>query len=190
MIFFHILDMPGRGWGNNKSLRYELLCFRQKQTQTEWKTLLFFLQLNSYLPNSTSSTSILLPLAGRGSSTFKETSITSNSDIWAKMLAIIFAHGYWACMCAQSLQSCPTLRNPMDCSPPASSVHGILQARILEWLPFPPSVDLPDSGIEPPPLMSPELAGRFLTTNTIWEVLVIIQEGLETPAIQKEWVGF
>ena len=30
-------------------------------------------------------------------------------------------------------QSCPTLCNPMDCSPPGSSVHGILQARILEW---------------------------------------------------------
>ena len=30
-------------------------------------------------------------------------------------------------------QSCPTLGDPMDCSPPGSSVHGILQARILEW---------------------------------------------------------
>ena len=31
-------------------------------------------------------------------------------------------------------QSCLTLRDPMDCSPPGSSVHGILQARILEWV--------------------------------------------------------
>ena len=31
-------------------------------------------------------------------------------------------------------QSCPTLCNPVDCSPPASSVHGVLQARILEWV--------------------------------------------------------
>ena len=31
-------------------------------------------------------------------------------------------------------QSCPTLRDPMDCSPPGSSVHGIFQARILEWV--------------------------------------------------------
>ena len=30
-------------------------------------------------------------------------------------------------------QSCPTLRDPMDFSPPGSSVHGILQARVLEW---------------------------------------------------------
>ena len=31
-------------------------------------------------------------------------------------------------------QSCPTLCDPIDCSPPGSSVHGILQARILEWV--------------------------------------------------------
>ena len=31
-------------------------------------------------------------------------------------------------------QSCPTFCSPMDCSPPGSSVHGILQARILEWV--------------------------------------------------------
>ena len=42
-------------------------------------------------------------------------------------------------MCAQSLQSCPTLCNPMDCSPPGSSVHGILQARVLEWAAVPSS---------------------------------------------------
>ena len=42
------------------------------------------------------------------------------------------------CVCshthAKSLQSCPTLCDPMVCSPPGSSVHGILQARILEWV--------------------------------------------------------
>ena len=31
-------------------------------------------------------------------------------------------------------QSCPTLSNPMDCSPPGSSVHGIFQARVIEWV--------------------------------------------------------
>ena len=31
-------------------------------------------------------------------------------------------------------QSCPTLCDPMDCSPPGSSLHGILQARVLEWV--------------------------------------------------------
>ena len=36
--------------------------------------------------------------------------------------------------CAKSLQSCPTLCNPVDCSLPGFSIHGILQARILEWV--------------------------------------------------------
>ena len=35
---------------------------------------------------------------------------------------------------AKSLHSCPTLCDPVDCSPPGSSVHGTLQARILEWV--------------------------------------------------------
>ena len=39
----------------------------------------------------------------------------------------------------KSLQSCLTLCDPMDYSPPASSVHGILQARILEWAAMPSS---------------------------------------------------
>ena len=42
-------------------------------------------------------------------------------------------------MGAKSLQSCPTPRDPMDCSLPGSSVHGILQARILEWVAMPSS---------------------------------------------------
>ena len=44
-------------------------------------------------------------------------------------------------------QSYPTLSDPMDCSPPGSSIHGILQARILESFPSPG--DLPDPGIQP-----------------------------------------
>ena len=43
-------------------------------------------------------------------------------------------HFLLQCMHAKLLQSCPTLCDPMDSSPPGSSVHGILQARILEWV--------------------------------------------------------
>ena len=50
----------------------------------------------------------------------------------------------------------------MDCSPPGSSVHGIFQARILEWVAIPSPGDLPDPGSEP---ASPPLAGRFFTTE-------------------------
>jgi len=41
--------------------------------------------------------------------------------------------------CAPSLQSCPAICDPMDCSPLGSSVHGILQGRILEWVAMPSS---------------------------------------------------
>ena len=54
--------------------------------------------------------------------------------------ALVFVH-------AKSLQSCPTLCDPMDCRPPGSSVHGTLQARILEWVAMPPPGDLPELGI-------------------------------------------
>ena len=43
------------------------------------------------------------------------------------------------CMRAKSLQSCPNLCNPMDCRPPGFSVHGILQARLSEWVAVPSS---------------------------------------------------
>ena len=42
-----------------------------------------------------------------------------------------------AATAAKLLQLCPTLCDPMDCSPPGFSVHGILQARMLEWVSMP-----------------------------------------------------
>ena len=61
------------------------------------------------------------------------------------------------CVCAQS---CLTLCNSMDHSPPGSSVHGILQARILEWVAISFSRDLPNPGTKS---MSPALTDRFFT---------------------------
>ena len=87
------------------------------------------------------------------------------------------------CMCARSLLN---LCNPMDFSPPGASVPGILQARTLEWVPFPLPRDLPNPGIEPTFLMSPALAGGFFTNSTTWEGfpgdLVKNQ-----PALQETW---
>ena len=48
------------------------------------------------------------------------------------------------CVCVRVTQSCPTLCDPMD-----YTVHGILQARIMEWIAFPYPGDLPNPGIEP-----------------------------------------
>ena len=56
--------------------------------------------------------------------------------------------------------SCLTFCDPVDCSPPGSSVHGIFQARTLEWILL--QGNLPDPGIEPGP---PALAGGFFTTE-------------------------
>ena len=61
-------------------------------------------------------------------------------------------------------QSCPTLCDPRDCSPPGSSVCGISQARYWSELLFPPPGYLPAPGIEPKSLASPALAGGFFTT--------------------------
>ena len=71
-------------------------------------------------------------------------------------------------MSAKLLQFCLILCDPMDCSPPGSSVHGIIQARILEWIALPPPGDLSDPGIKPE---YPSLAGGFFTTSTTWEAL-------------------
>ena len=60
------------------------------------------------------------------------------------------------------VQSCLTICNPIDCSLQGAPVHGISQARILEWVAISFPRHLPDSGIEPVP---PALAGIFFTTE-------------------------
>ena len=78
----------------------------------------------------------------------------------------------WGCkslihFCVKLLQSCPTLCDPIDCSPPSFFVLGILQARKLQWVAMPSSKgssqprDLPYPGIKPSSLMSLALAGRL-----------------------------
>ena len=66
----------------------------------------------------------------------------------------------------KSLQSCLTLCNPMHCNPPGSSVHGILQARILEWVAISFSRRSSQPRIEPRSPESPALAGGFFITST------------------------
>ena len=66
--------------------------------------------------------------------------------------------------------TCMLSHNPMDCSPPCFSVHGVLQARALECV-GPPPRDLPDPGIKLMSLKSPELVGGFLNTSATWEAL-------------------
>ena len=88
---------------------------------------------------------------------------------------------------AKSLQLCLTLCDPTDWSPPGSSVHGILQARIMKF-PCPPPRDLPNPGIEPAPLTSPALVGWIFTTSTSWEALAQFQPPLLKQVCKPLWL--
>ena len=73
----------------------------------------------------------------------------------------ILSNIFFDCLC-----SCLTPCDPMDCSPPGSSVHGISQATILKQTAiFSSRADLPKPWIEPMSPASPALAGRFFTTE-------------------------
>ena len=77
--------------------------------------------------------------------------ILNDSSFWTTLLLPIFITQltvsnfnfmiivFKACVHTKSLQSCLTLRNPMDCSPLGSSIQGVLQARILELFAMPSS---------------------------------------------------
>ena len=55
------------------------------------------------------------------------------STILISLIFLNFTSNSWYESESEVAQSCPTLRDPVDCSLPGSSIHGILQARILEW---------------------------------------------------------
>ena len=68
-------------------------------------------------------------------------------------------------MYAKSFQSCLTHYDPIDCNPSAPPSMGFSRQEYRSGLPFAPPGDLPDPGIKPMSLMSPELAGGFFTTS-------------------------
>ena len=94
-------------------------------------------------------------------------------------------------MCTQLLQSYPTLCNPIDCSPPGFSVHGILQTRILKLVVMPSF-----RGFSQPRDQTHIscIAGGFLTTATTWEALLVGRIGgniypncKEQQAVNPNW---
>ena len=87
-----------------------------------------------------------------------------------QLLLLVCVH---VCVCTHV--QCLTLCDPLDCSPPGFSVHGILQARILEGVAISSSGDLPDPGMEPG---SPVLAGGFFTTEPPGKCLLLSLEVL------------
>ena len=76
------------------------------------------------------------------------------------------------CVCLV-IQSCPTLHNPLDRSPPGSSVHGDIQARTLEWVAIPSPGDLP----RPRDLTWVScLAGGLFTTEPLWKPPLVLMQ--------------
>ena len=72
------------------------------------------------------------------------------------------------CLCAHSVaRLCPTFGDPMNCSPPGSSVHGISQERILEWVTISSSRGSPDPGMETESFLSDALAGGVFTLEPL-----------------------
>ena len=73
------------------------------------------------------------------------------------------------CACVLSPQLCLTLCDPVDCSPPGSSVHGTLQVRILQWVAMPSSRGSSQPRDWTCISMSPASAGGLFTTSATWE---------------------
>ena len=72
-------------------------------------------------------------------------------------------------LCVLSCFNHVWLCDPMNCSPPGSSLHGIHQVRILKWVAMLSSRGSSPPGVEPMSLASPALTGGFFTTSTTWE---------------------
>ena len=88
-------------------------------------------------------------------------------DFFNQYLRVFQVQVFYA-FCAQS---CLTLYDPWTVAHKALLSMGFSQQGYWSGLPFLPLGDLPNSEIEPAPLMSPALAGRFFTTSTTWEAL-------------------
>ena len=84
-------------------------------------------------------------------------------------------------VCVLVAQSCLTLYDTMDCSPPFS-VHGILQARILEWVAIPFKGDLPNPGIEP---RTPALQMNSLLSEPPEKPMKVVSHSFGSPELRE-----
>ena len=91
-----------------------------------------------------------------------------------------------SCLHAKAFQLCPTFCNPVDYSPPGSSVHGILQARILEWVAI--SSSRGSFQAKDWTYIGSCIAGRFFTTSITWETWCLCWTLLKTNcSIYSAW---
>ena len=94
------------------------------------------------------------------------------------------------CVCVLNHFSLVSLCTLMDCGPPGSSVRGILQTRILEWVAMPSSRDLPNPRIEPASLKSPAFTGGFFPASATWEKAVFKKKYVVFPWVLCPFTQF
>ena len=124
---------PGEGNGN--PLQYS--CLENPMDRGAWwATLHGVTRSRTQLKRLSRHARCLLWRCGQRRCPILETTQMSFSKGRDKLTAV-HACCHSTCVCAKELQSCLTLCNPLDSSPPGSSVHGILQTRILKWVAIP-----------------------------------------------------
>ena len=104
-------------------------------------------------------------LISQGSQEFLKTQAKAKTLDFIDVLLLAKVGFLCACVHAKSLQLCPTLCDPIDCSPPGS-VHGILQARILEWVVMPSSRGSSQPRNQPMSPAAPALQADSLLLST------------------------
>ena len=155
---FKYFPMLFLSFPSGTSVMWLLVCLMLFQSSLKLSSYLFILLSLSYC---TVLISTIL--------SFSSLICSSPSFILLSIPSVVFLFQLLCCsslfVCysdSEVAQLCPTLCGPVNCSPPGSSVHGILQIRIWSGLPFPSPGDLPDSGIKP---SSPALQADALTSE-------------------------
>ena len=116
---------------------------RKQHTNTwlEYSKVTALLGICEYKGSPREGTTVL---PGRMSKVFAKEESILNSGLKDEIFWVVRVCASWerithACMCANSLYMCLALCDPTDCNPPGSSLHGVLQARTLEWAAMPSS---------------------------------------------------
>ena len=119
---------------SNSSCRYSSVCGGcdgKRWRQVSDTESVSFCCVTNHLKNLVISWGWLLKASSK---TMLSGLLSASKVLNTSHLHMFSSSTYAATAAAESLQSCPTLCDPMDCSPPGFSIHGILQARTLEWV--------------------------------------------------------
>ena len=121
------------GEGNGNALQYS--CLQNPTDRGVWQSTARLFDLGSTF-RSMGSKRVRHDLVTKQDKAKKKKNsvyLSSFHSLPYKLGWLDYMNAAGAAAAAKSLQSCPTLSDPMDCSLPGSSVHGVFQARVLEW---------------------------------------------------------